>query len=200
MLGEDRQSLYGQTLSRFISPKDQDIFYKHFRVLIAAKLRRCCELWMRRRNGEFFWAKLECVPKEQGSASNATIRIALHDITDSKLLETEIINAKKFEATAHFAGGIAHDFNNLLAVILGNLELVQSEIPSDQSIAQLLQAAQSAGLSAADLTSKFLRFAEGGQPVKKPAAIETLIVESATLSCRLKCAFRMRFPRRIMGR
>ncbi|MEJ2690294.1 MAG: ATP-binding protein, partial [Deltaproteobacteria bacterium] len=195
LLGEERQSLQGQLFSRFIFHEDQDIFYKHFKVLMASANRRGCELRMRKKEGDLFWAKLECMSKNKSDRRDIRIRIAVHDISEAKLMEGQILNAKKLEATALFAGGIAHDFNNLLTIILGNLEMALDEMPVDRPIVfQKLRNAQKACLRASDLTRKFLTFSSGGEPFKKTASVEALIAESASLALAgsnvdFECAF-----------
>ncbi|MBU1710484.1 MAG: PAS domain S-box protein [Proteobacteria bacterium] len=182
LLGEDRVSLLGRPLSHFIVPEDQDIFYKKLRELTDTQKRHSCELRMLRKDGDWFWAKLECVPRENIDRSGILIRIALNDITEPKRLEAEIIKAKKIEATAILAGGIAHDFNNLLAVILGNLEMAQKDRTISRPVADKLRNALTACLSAANLTKKFLTFSSGGYPHKKLTSIKTLISDSVCLA------------------
>ena len=111
LLGEERGALHGQPFTRFILYNDQDRFYKHFRAFTASMDRLVFDLRMQPKNGEWFWAKLECVPRTKSGMSGIHIRIALHDITDAKRLENEIITTKKLEATALLAGGIAHDLS-----------------------------------------------------------------------------------------
>jgi two-component system cell cycle sensor histidine kinase/response regulator CckA len=182
LLGEERKSLIGRPFSRFIFHEDQDIFYQHFREFIDAKSRRVCDLRMRKKNGDWFWARLECVPKEKSDNSGMRLRIAVNDITDAKRLENEIIKAKKLEATAMLASGIAHDFNNLLAVILGNLEMAQADMLIGQSIAKELQNARQACLSAGNLARKFLTFSSGGKPFKEPTPAEAFIADAVRLA------------------
>jgi nitrogen-specific signal transduction histidine kinase/CheY-like chemotaxis protein len=106
----------------------------------------------------------------------------MHDITEQKRLETEIIKAKKLEATALLAGGIAHDFNNLLAVILGNLEMAQEDITLGRPFSKKLLRAKEACLRAGDLTKKFLTFSSGGEPFKKPTPVEGFLSDAVTLA------------------
>lgn len=114
--------------------------------------------------------------------SGIHIRIALHDITDAKRLENEIIKTKKLEATALLAGGIAHDFNNLLTVIMGNLEVAQEDLRKGRPVADELQNARNACLHAAKLTKKFLTFSSGGEPLITSVPVEALITDTVNLA------------------
>ena len=182
LLGEARNSLHDQPFSRFIFDEDQDIFYKCFKKLIAGATRLSCDLRMLRRDGYWFWAKLECLSRANKDRNGTHIRIALHDNTETKYLETQIMKAKKLEATALLAGGIAHDFNNLLAVILGNLELVEENMQQGRPFAEKMLDARQACRSAANLTKQFLTFSSGGAPVTMVTSIEPLITHSTRLA------------------
>lgn len=182
LLGEERRSLSGQPFSRFIFHQDQDIFYKLFRELITAPDLLICDLRMRRNDSDLFWAKLECLPRAKSEKGSILIRIALHDITQAKRMENEIIQAKKLEATALLVGGIAHDFNNLLSVIMGNLEVAQEDLRKGLPVADELQEAQNACLHAAELTKKFLTFSSGGEPLINSVPVEKIITDAVSLS------------------
>jgi two-component system cell cycle sensor histidine kinase/response regulator CckA len=103
----------------------------------------------------------------------------VHDITETKRLETEIINAKKLEATALLASGIAHDFNNLLGIILGNLELVEENILHGRPVAEEMRDVKEACRTAVNLTKRFLTFSSGGEPLPKCTSVAALISDSA---------------------
>jgi signal transduction histidine kinase len=51
------------------------------------------------------------------------------ELTTRTQVEEELRHAQKMEALGQLTGGIAHDFNNLLAVVLGNLELLENDVP-----------------------------------------------------------------------
>jgi PAS domain S-box-containing protein len=80
------------------------------------------------------------------------------DVTERKLLETQLRQAQKMEAIGQLAGGIAHDFNNLLTAILGYAKFAADAlVPGDQrrlDVEQVIKAAQ----RAAGLTKQLLAF------------------------------------------
>ena len=85
----------------------------------------------------------------------------------------------KLKSIGVLAGGIAHDFNNLLVGILGNINLAGTLLGESNKAYPLLQKAEKASLRAKDLTTQLLTFSKGGDPVRKPVALESLIKESA---------------------
>jgi PAS domain S-box-containing protein len=112
------------------------------------------------------------------------------DVTEMKMMEEEIIKSTKLESLGVFAGGIAHDFNNYLTAILGNVNLVMTTVAPDSQNAFLLEEAENAIMRAKDLTGQLLTFSKGGEPIKKPTAIDMLIKESSSFALRgsnVKC-------------
>lgn len=110
----------------------------------------------RRKSGEVFHALTAIEPMSLRGNDEPLIMTALVDVTQRKLLESQLVQAQKLEAVGLLAGGIAHDFNNTLAVILGNAELLATEVAAAQAeeVAEILQAAT----HAADLTRQLLAF------------------------------------------
>ena len=127
--------------------------------------------------------------------SNNEIQYIVHlarDITEQKKMEEEIFKARKLESVGILAGGIAHDFNNILAAILGNISLALTITNPEDEIYELLADSEKASLRAKDLTQQLLTFSKGGEPVKKIAAIDEVIKDSANFVLRgsnIRCNF-----------
>jgi two-component system cell cycle sensor histidine kinase/response regulator CckA len=82
----------------------------------------------------------------------------LHDVTGTRRLEAQFLQAQKMEAVGRLAAGVAHDFNNILGVIMGyseiSLDLVAPENPVNRYLSEIRKASQRAAL----LTGRLLAF------------------------------------------
>lgn len=128
------------------------------------------EYRLRHSDGNYRWV-YDCtsIVRDQSGA-------ALHyqgyvlDITDRKRaeidrleMERRVQHAQKLESLGVLAGGIAHDFNNLLTAVLGNLDLARLDLPAESPVVSVIQSAEDATHSAANLTRQLLAYAGRGK-------------------------------------
>ncbi len=99
----------------------------------------------------------------------------VHDITERKHMEEELIKAQKLESVGILAGGIAHDFNNLLSIVMGNISLARSHTEENSSVYKNLEVAEKASHRATTLTNQLLTFSKGGDPVKELSSVLEII-------------------------
>jgi PAS domain S-box-containing protein len=83
----------------------------------------------------------------------------MQDITDHRLIEQQLTQARKMEAIGNLTGGMAHDFNNGLGVIVGNLDLLGDLVKADQTATELCDEARDGALRCADRIRLLLAFA-----------------------------------------
>ncbi len=81
------------------------------------------------------------------------------DITDTKNLQQQLIEAQRLESLGRLAGGIAHDFNNLLTGIMGYTELAMVSFDLKSEEVAMLSQVQGAAERAAELTRQLLMYA-----------------------------------------
>ncbi|HAM33286.1 MAG TPA: hypothetical protein DCP41_07240 [Deltaproteobacteria bacterium] len=105
---------------------------------------------------EFDGKEYNCV-----SARDITYRKRAEE--ESRLLQSQLIQAQKMEALGLLAGGIAHDFNNLLTGILGYANLLCHRKGIDPEIDRAAGAIQRASERASNLTAQLLGFARKGK-------------------------------------
>jgi PAS domain S-box-containing protein len=115
---------------------------------------------------------------EKDEKTSAAI-IVMRDITEIRILETNLQQAQKMEAIGTLAGGIAHDFNNILSGILGYISLAQ--LFSENQTKDYLQKAQNSCQRAADLIKQILTFARKNDEDLKPFAITPTVKETLKL-------------------
>jgi len=80
------------------------------------------------------------------------------DISEQKRVEFQLQQLKKVESLGRMAGAIAHHFNNKLSVVMGNLELVLDDLPSESKNRKKLLHAMIASQKAAAVSRQMLSY------------------------------------------
>jgi PAS domain S-box-containing protein len=80
------------------------------------------------------------------------------DVTERRLLEEQLAQARKMEAVGQLTGGVAHDFNNLLTVVLGNVDMLARKKEDARRRARRVDAIRQAAERGRDLTRQLLAF------------------------------------------
>jgi PAS domain S-box-containing protein len=94
------------------------------------------------------------------------------DVTERRMLERKVGEARNMESIGRLAGGIAHDFNNLLTAVIGYVDLMMERFDSDAApeLGRMKQAAR----RAADLTGQLLAFS--GKQRQNPVVLDLNVV------------------------
>ena len=117
------------------------------------------ELEMVTKSGRVFTA-FERVDAIQDDTGNIIGRIGIvADITEHKVLEAQLHQARRMESVSRLAGGVAHDFNNMLGVIIGHAEMALTQLdPARPPYDDLVEIRKAADRSV-NLTRQLLAFA-----------------------------------------
>jgi PAS domain S-box-containing protein len=113
----------------------------------------------------------------QAKQDNQSLFVGLiHDLTERKRTEEQLVQAQKMEAVGQLSGGIAHDFNNLLTVIMGNAEALSIRLKARDDLQSLADGIVNAAERGAELTQRLLAFSR--RQMLRPDAIDCgLLVE-----------------------
>nr|WP_283949737.1 ATP-binding protein [Limobrevibacterium gyesilva] len=99
------------------------------------------------------WLMAHAYPRAPG------LVVYMQDISRQVAADDKLRQAAKMDAIGRLTGGIAHDFNNLLTVILGNIEMLDLELPESGDARDMHDQIKRAAQSAAELTHQLLAFA-----------------------------------------
>jgi len=115
------------------------------------------EFRVKRKDGREVWLSDTAVVV-QGSNAHPVMEGIMVDITERKLLETQLQQSRKMEAVGRLAGGIAHDFNNLLTIITGYTDLALSRPAVPLELRSDIERIENAAGRAAALVRQLLAF------------------------------------------
>ena len=184
IFGYTAEEMIGQSITRLHPPG-----HEHEEEEILASIRqgqtvKHSESVRLRKDGQTIYVSLTISPILDARNKVVGVSKIASDITGKKMLERQLRQSQKMEAIGQLTGGIAHDFNNLLGVIVGNLDLLERQVPENQAALKRVQTAQKAAARGADLTRRLLALAskEDLNPVN--LQLEDAIQEMVELAAR----------------
>ena len=146
-----------------VVPEDRTLVADQSRRLLAGERVGPLDHRIVRKDGALRWVRNTLVPRFDPSGSLVAYDGLIQDVTEKRVLQEQLLQAKKMEGIGRLAGGVAHDFNNLLTVILGYVEVARLDLPenlaADHALRSDLDEIGAAGDRAATLTRQLLAFA-----------------------------------------
>jgi len=144
--------------------------------------------WVQEFETEFFrkdksiiWVSLDIRAVRDSTGEIAYLEGTIRNITDGKLLRTQLMQAQKMEALGTLAGGIAHDFNNILAPIIGYTELSLTSVPVDANLHHNMSHVLLSAYRAKDLVSQILTFSRKTKKERELVQVSLVIKEALKL-------------------
>jgi PAS domain S-box-containing protein len=122
------------------------------------------------------------VKNDKGETEQLIVQI--NDTSEKKLVNERLQKAQKMEAIGQLTGGLAHDFNNLLTVVIGNLQLLDGKLGSDEKITKRVSEAIDAAQKGSDLTKQLLAFARKQELEPRDVGVNGLVAGMAPLIAR----------------
>ena len=105
------------------------------------------------------------------------------DITERKNLEQQLNQSEKMDILAQLSGGIAHDFNNMLGGIMGNADMLLTQLPQNSPYKDYVNLIIDGSEKASELVGKLMAFSRKTDSAKiKTDLNDSLKDISTTLS------------------
>ncbi len=99
----------------------------------------------------------------------------------SRRFESKMAEALKMRMAGLLASGVAHNFNNLLQAVMGQVSLIEMQLPKGSGAFEATRTINDAARRGAGLVSQLLNFASQGQGVRQNVSLNSLITESHEL-------------------
>ncbi|HWA44956.1 MAG TPA: PAS domain-containing protein [Hypericibacter adhaerens] len=172
--GKPAGELVGQTMQEFMDAETYRIMLPYVR---EAKAGKAVKMQMRRQYpaGPPRDIEMLYVPHVVANGKVAGFFGMSFDMTDRLAMEAQLRHAQKMEAVGQLTGGVAHDFNNLLGVIVGNLDLLATQLPQGTKAQSLLSTALDAAESGAALIRRLLAFSRRQMLLPKATNLSDLV-------------------------
>jgi len=153
---------------RFVLDEDVPIIQAAEENCLKGK-RFQAEYRLRRKDGEIIWVSDTAV-LVPGSESHPLMEGVIVDITERRVLENQLQQARRMEAVGRLAGGVAHDFNNLLTIIKGYVELALNRCLGQPELEANIRHIADASERAVTLVQQLLAFSR--KQVLKPKVLD----------------------------
>jgi PAS domain S-box-containing protein len=163
LTGYEPEALIGNRLKSFDAIIEADD-RKGVREIMSRAVERgeAFEITYRIRTREgglkWVWERGRAVPGLDGPVG--TLEGFITDITERKLLETQVLQNQRLESIGTLAGGISHDLNNVFAPIMMAGDLLADKV-ADKDSTQLLDVIAASARRGAELVRQILLFARG---------------------------------------
>src|SRR5260370_34315023 len=187
------ESILGYTADEWLSSSKNWINHVHpdDHLIVNAAEESCqrglpfqAEYRITRKDGAVIWVSDSAVVV-RGSDSHPVMEGLIVDITERKLLEDQLQQARKIEAVGRLAGGVAHDFNNLLTIIKGYLELALLRCLDRPELHSDIRHIEEAADRAVTLVRQLLAFSRKQVLRPKVLDLNTIVMNLDQLLCRL---------------
>ena len=95
-----------------------------------------------------------------------------------RMLESHLQQITKMEAIGTLAGGVAHEFNNALMGVMGNIELLELDLPENDGMNESFEAMKGSVHRMSRLTNQLLAYARGGKYQPRDLKLDDFVMET----------------------
>jgi signal transduction histidine kinase len=106
-----------------------------------------------------YWLDTKYKPIRPGEGQPEAVLVIARDITEHKLLETQLIQTEKLASLGSMSAGVAHEINNPLAVILGFSEMLLDKATPGTREFEILKTIERQGNNCKKIVENLLTFA-----------------------------------------
>ncbi len=166
--GYSKNEAIGQNPRILKSGKHPQSFYENLWKTILSGNTWEGEFINKKKDGSLYFEEATIFPLKDSKGEITNFVAIKKDVTKTKELEEQLIQAQKLEAIGRLTGGIAHDFNNILTILSGYTEILENTIDKEDVRYNYIQKLKEAIDRATNLINKLLAFSRKQQINPKP--------------------------------
>jgi two-component system NtrC family sensor kinase len=102
-----------------------------------------------------------------------------HDVTDERVMTSELASAERHAAVGRLAGGVAHEINNPLGSILAFAQILQRETVTEAERKEYLADIEQSALRCKDIVETLLRFSRQAPKAERLSLLVNDVVRDA---------------------
>jgi PAS domain S-box-containing protein len=159
----------------YTNPRDRGVLKQR-----AARQRfiRDYEVKLKKKNGERLIVLITATTVYDETGNVTAYQGIFRDVTAERMLEEQLLQARKMEAVGRLTGGIAHDFNNILSAVTSYIYLLQKKMAAEDPLRTYVSQLHVTVSRAARLTQGLLAFSR--KQLSKPQLVDlNAIVENS---------------------
>jgi len=170
MFGYTASEIIGKPIQTLIPPDRLDEESEILAGFARGDLVRRLETVRMRKDGQRLdvSATISAIKDPDGKIVGASKIV--RDITDRKRMEDRLFQSQKMETVGKLAGGVAHEFNSILTAIIGQSELLLSDLPPEDPLVKNAREIRQAADRAATLTRQLLAY--GRKQILQPEILD----------------------------
>ncbi|MEE8484467.1 MAG: ATP-binding protein, partial [Nitrospinota bacterium] len=126
------------------------------------------------KNGEVTYYLINTTPLKDSSGDIFRVMELVLDVTETKTLESQLLQSEKLASIGELASGIAHELNNPMTGIIGYSELLMEEI-HDENLRRDAEHIHHEAFRCSKIIQNLLTFARRQQPQEDPVMLNSVL-------------------------
>ena len=176
--GYSKEELLNLKISDLVEP-DQIPALKKIMDQVSRQKEVRFELNLKAKNGKLIPNEINC--RYVSYLGQYCFLCVARDITQTKMLQNQLIRSERLAATGQLAASIAHEINSPLQGITALLNVIRTNYQKDNKLLEQLDLIKSAFESIRDTVRNLIDLNRPGKEIKQPVDINQVIENTSTL-------------------
>jgi len=176
--GYAKEELLGLNISKIVEA-DQNSYIENMLAKVSQQKEARFELNIKTKNGDIIPNEINC--RYISYLGKPCFLAVARDITQTKLLQNQLLRSERLAATGQLAASIAHEINSPLQGITALLSVIQMQYDRDKDLLKKLDLIKNAFLSIRNTVRNLIDLNRPGKEKKQPMDVNQVIGNTVAL-------------------